>query len=130
MRAKIDIVEESDNEKIVILSKDLSTCDLTSFIKEQKKFVDSDTKQLEYAVDMLIYEFLGDYGLVPKDTSKNELEKVFDTLKTRYGKNIEISDCYKTTNEKVVNRRNDLTIIIDKYKVIQCAITFRIVDYK
>lgn len=128
MRTKINLtrIDENDTEKVIVLTKDLNGMTLYEQTKQQQSFVKNDTKQLEYCVDNVIREFLQEFGLFIKDNSKSEYERVFSTLKTCFGKRITIKDLYSNVDEKVVDTSNGRTTIIDKYNVIQCAVSVRL----
>lgn len=128
-KIKINIIEETPTERIVTIAKDLGNLSTADFIKEQSKFINTDIKQLENAVEFVIRDLLADYGLFPNDKDENSLKSVFYTLNKAFKKDIKVIDAYKHTEEKIISRTGDKTIVIDRYNVIQSALRVILVDY-
>ena len=123
------IPNDEQDGYIVIMEKDLGreNYDLFAKQKEIKKFKTSEQQVFIETIDMSIRELLNQFGIIPFDTSKSALESAFDTLKRKYGKNIRIEDRYKDTQETIVDRKDLITIILEK-GILSCANEVKVVD--
>ena len=114
---------------IVIMEKDLGKENYDMFAKQKeiKKFKTSEQQVFIDTIDMSIRELLNQFGIIPFDTTKSALESAFDTLNRKYGKTIQIEDRYRNTEETIVNRKDLITIILEK-GVLSCANEIKVVD--
>lgn len=123
------IPNDEQDGYIVIMEKDLGKENYDMFAKQKeiKKFKTSEQQVFIETIDMSIRELLNQFGIIPFDTTKSALESAFDTLKRKYGKNIRIEDRYKDTQETIVDRKDLITIILEK-GVLSCANEVKVVD--
>ena len=114
---------------IVIMEKDLGKENYDMFAKQKeiKKFKTSEQQVFIDTIDMSIRELLNQFGIIPFDTTKSALESAFDTLNRKYGKTIQIEDRYRNTEETIVDRKDLITIILEK-GVLSCANEVKAVD--
>lgn len=112
---------------IVIMEKDLGKENYDMFAKQKeiKKFKTSEQQVFIDTIDMSIRELLNQFGIIPFDTTKSAIESAFDTLKRKYGKTIQIEDRYRNTEETIVDRKDLITIILEK-GVLSCANEIRV----
>ena len=114
---------------IVVMEKDLGKENYDMFAKQKeiKKFKTSEQQVFIDTIDMSIRELLNQFGIIPFDTTKSALESAFDTLNRKYGKTIQIEDRYRHTEETIVDRKDLITIILEK-GVLSCANEVKVVD--
>lgn len=125
---KLNYIKENGSV-IVTLEKDLSWCEPFELIKQIELFKNYAKKILESAVELEVKGILAKYGLYVYEDDEESIEKAFDTLNNRFGRNIEIIDRYDNTEEEIVYKLENTTIIIDKFGMIQCANEVKEVDY-
>lgn len=125
MKAELEIITNDDGNKVVLLSKSLKGLTTYEELTEIENFKKNDIKRLEYGVDFVIRDILGQYGIIPNESNKEGLQRAFDTLKSKYHIQIKIADCYSYTEERVLYHKHDLqsliTIIQDYDHTISCA---------
>lgn len=123
------IPNDEQDGYIVIMEKELGKENYDMFAKQKeiKKFKTSEQQVFIDTIDMSIRKILNQFGIIPFDTSKSALESTFDTLKRKYGKTIQIEDRYKDTKETIVDRKDLITIILEK-GVLSCANEVKVVD--
>lgn len=126
---KLDYIKENGSV-IVTLEKDLSWCEPFELIKQIELFKNYAKKILESAVELEIKGILAKYKLFIKEDDEESIEKAFDILHKQYHKDIKIIDRYDNTEEQIVYRLENMTIVIDKFSMIQCANEVREVDYE
>lgn len=125
------LINESETGYIVIMEKVLGNENHDMFGKQRevRKFKTTEKQVFIDTVEQVAITLLGEIGIIPCDNSKSALESAFDTLKSKYHKNIEIIDRYKDTKETIVFRENLITIIVEN-GVLSMANEIRMVDYE
>lgn len=132
MKPTIQVIPNDENNGyIVFMEKELGRDNYDMFAKQKeiRKFKTTERQVFIEAIDMAIREILNQFGIIPFDITESALESAFDTLKRKYGKTIEIIDRYKYTKEIVVDRKDLITIILEK-GILSCANEIRVVDYE
>jgi len=120
MKSELEIFTNEDGNKVVLLSKSLKGLSTYEEIKEIDSFK-KDLKRFESGVDFVIRDILGQYDLIPNESDKRGYERSFAILEGKHGVKIDIVDCYENTTEKVLWRKDLITIVQDYDHTISCA---------
>lgn len=122
MKPVLNTYKDENGNDLVVISKYVGQLDEYDRTYEIKKFVKSEVKQLEYAIEYIIISILNDeFGIIPSDSSDEAIESALDLLKLKFGKTIDIVDLYQSTKLKVVSRENKQTCVIDDDDYISIA---------
>lgn len=120
---------ENENSKIFVLSQSVKGFNYYERTKAIERFINSETKVLEMAIENYLRQVLRENGIVPMSGSKESLERAFLILEAR-GKNIEIYDRYcLNCDERIVGESpNHMTCIIED-ETLSAAMEVEVVDY-
>jgi len=130
MKSELEIFTNEDGNKVVLLSKSLKGLSTYEEIKEIESFK-KDLKRFESGVDFVIRDILNQHGIIPNETQIDDLKpsestkfaynKALTELQNKTGFTIDIKDCYENTTEKVLWRKDLITIVQDYDHTISCA---------
>lgn len=118
---------ETPNSKIFVLSQNIKGFSLYDRAKAIHKFIGSETKVLEQALDNHLRQILIQHDIVPQDGSDNELQIALFNFKARWHKEFEIRNRYIDTKETIVGEQNQMTVI-EEEGILSCAIEIEVVE--
>lgn len=104
----------TETGKVFILNQSVANLNEYQKAKAITKFINSETKVLETAIDTYLRQVLFENGVIPYDGSDYALHKAFNELEFK-GKKIDIFDRYSNlANETIVGESpNEMTVILE-----------------
>ena len=122
-------IERDENHVLYFLFAKFNEKDNYERAKVITRFLTTEAKVLERAIDSDIRHYLRRYGINVRSTDKSALQVAFDTLKGK-GKGIAIIDRYENVNDDYVVGKSDngMTVIVEKGGIISIAIEVSLVD--
>lgn len=105
---------KSENGKVFVLSQSIAGLDEYEKAKAITRFINSETKVLEIAIESYLRQIIHENGISIYDGSKDALERAFLDLEYK-GKKIGIIDRYYEINgERIIGESpNKMTVILE-----------------
>lgn len=124
-----EIPGDSENSKIFVLSQSVKGFSYYERTKAIERFINSETKVLEMAIETYLRQVLRDNGIVPMNGNKDALERALIILESR-GKRIEIYDRYcLDCDERIVGESPNYMTCILEDDILSVAMEVEVVDY-